>query len=179
MVRCTALLLVVLVGCSQSPAPKEPGPRSRTSARASLKGGADRNTTDRAKAEAPAEPAKKKVEPTGPPTGQEVRSVAKDYLGRVGSGVKDVEVTFVSAPIDLPEKKKEELESSARDARAYYVGFTGNNLALGEKVESKNYVLLVGRAPEGVKVLGCCDSVRAIEGQLGQDWLRKNAPPQK
>src|SRR5438270_505482 len=113
MLRCAALVLAAtLVGCSQSPSSKEPGPRSSATGRKKADGG-----------EAEAPPAKKAA-PAGVPTEPEVRAAAKTYLERQGSGVKDVQVTFVSAPLELPEKKREELGEAARDARAYYAGFT-------------------------------------------------------
>ncbi len=189
MVRYAALLLAaLLVGCSQSPSPKEPGPgssrlKNRLTAGTDKKSDSDRKSDRQTKKDSGSKPAgDSNGERTGPPTEAEVKAAARTFLERSPDfAVADVQVTFVSPPLDVPEKKKQAVASpSLRDVRAYYIGFTAINLALNEKLSSRNYLVLAGREPAGVKVLACYkDDEKRIAAQMGQDWLKKNPPPQK
>jgi hypothetical protein len=183
MVRYAALMMAALVvGCSQSPSPKEPGPSSRGASakngRASKSDTKTNSSGGRESQDNTGESPRTKVEPTGPLAEKEVRTAAVSYLTQPGK-VKDVEITFVSTPIDIPQSKQKELSSSARDVKAYYVGFTGHNLIVDDRLESKNYLLIVGREPDGVKVLASYHDPQTIEQQLGKKWLTDNPPPQK
>jgi hypothetical protein len=182
MLRYGALLAAaLLVGCSQSPSPKEPGPgssglKSRSTARSDSGKKSDR----RANSDGTSKP-DNKAAPTGPPTEAEVRAAAKEYLEkRPGVAISDVQVTSVSAPLEVPEAKRKAVAGpSARDVRAYYLDFTALNSRVGDRLPSKNYLLIVGREPAGVKVLTCCDTREKTAEEMGKDWVAKNPPPKK
>jgi hypothetical protein len=172
------MLAVVLAGCGQTPSARDPGPSQRAAGpKRNLAKGADGKSqadSDRKRTDTD-----RKTAPTGPPTEKEVRTAAVRFLTQP-ERVKDVEVTFVSAPLDVPESKVKQLASpSTRDVRAYYVDFTATNLVLNERLPSHHYLLLVGRDGDGVKVLASYDNIRTVEQQMGKDWFTKNPPPQK
>jgi hypothetical protein len=174
------LLAVVVVGCGQSPSPRDPGPSRRAAGpKTGLTKGADnKKEKDQDRTEQASKTEKKPV--AGPPTEKEVRTAAVQFLGQPGGKIKDVEVTFVSGPLDVPPSKRDQLASpSTKDVKAYYVDFTATNLVLNEKLESRHYLLIVGREGDDVKVLATYDNTRTIEQQMGKDWFTKNPPPQK
>jgi hypothetical protein len=176
MGRYAALILAaLLVGCS-SPSRKEQA-NGDSGSKKNLTTGADRKVKV-----AKGSDNVKKAGPTGPPTEQEVRAAATTYLTQRNAKLRDLTIKSVSAPLDVPEQKAKELASpSTRDVKAYYISYKAFNQDpnVNDWVDSPGHVLIVGRDPDGVKVLAYYDSTSDIEKHLGGDWVTKNPPPQK
>jgi hypothetical protein len=181
MLRYAALLVaVVLVGCTQTPK-ETASDTSRTKGRLTGNSDSGKKPDRQAKKDSGKSDGDRKVERTGPPSKDEVKEAAKEYLPTApGFSVANVDVTSVWQPLDVPEKKKQALAPpSVKGVWAYYIDFTATNTELNEKLPSKNYLVLVAREAGGrARALACYKEDKVV-AEMGQDWFKKNPPPQK
>jgi len=174
MLRYAPLLLAaVLVGCS-SPSTKESGTRS---ARSDLSLTANEKTKSGKKPKTDSGDPTKKTTASRPATQKEVGVATKEFLN-----FKDVQITAVSDPLDLPEKVEAEVAAKhpdARNVKAYYVSFVRPDPEDDSEKVASQYLLIVGREQKKVKVLEHYDTPSAIESKMGSAWVKENAPPKK